>query len=160
MAIVQLYVCVFSCLVMSDPCDPMVGSLPGSSVHGILQARILQWVVMLSSRGSSQPRNQTCISYVSFIGKPVLYHWCHLEALNEDGVWCKKTNIFWTLILYSYGHLCTFIFYELKKLYDFSILRYRKVIGLVEGKKTFLAIHSEAWLARNKDGTPLKVLGQ
>ena len=36
--------------------DPMVCSLPGSSVHGILQARILEWVAMPSSRGSSQPR--------------------------------------------------------------------------------------------------------
>ena len=34
-------------------CDPMDGSLPGSSVHGILWARILQWVAMPSSRGSS-----------------------------------------------------------------------------------------------------------
>ena len=34
-------------------CDPMAGSLPGSSVHGILWARILQWVAMPSSRGSS-----------------------------------------------------------------------------------------------------------
>ena len=37
-------------------CDPMPYSLPGSSVHGILQARILEWVAMPSSRGSSQPR--------------------------------------------------------------------------------------------------------
>ena len=37
---------------------------PGSSVHGILQARILEWVAMPSSRGSSQPRGQICISYV------------------------------------------------------------------------------------------------
>ena len=37
-------------------------SLPGSSVHGILQARILEWVAMLSSRGTSWPRDQTCIS--------------------------------------------------------------------------------------------------
>ena len=37
-------------------CDPMDCSQPGSSVHGILQARILEWVVMLSSRGSSQHR--------------------------------------------------------------------------------------------------------
>lgn len=51
-------------------------------------------------------------------------------------------------------------FYELKNLYDFSILRYRKVTGLVKGKKTFLAIHSKAWLTRNKDGTSLKALGQ
>ena len=39
-------------------CDPMDYSLPGSSVHGILQARILEWVAMPSSRGSSQPRDQ------------------------------------------------------------------------------------------------------
>ena len=36
-------------------CDPMNCSLPGSSVHGILQARILQWVALTSSRGSSRP---------------------------------------------------------------------------------------------------------
>ena len=40
-------------------CDPMDYSPPGSSVHGILQARILEWVAMPSSRGSSQPRDQT-----------------------------------------------------------------------------------------------------
>ena len=39
-------------------CDPMDCSLPGSSVHGILQARILEWVTIPFSRGSSQPRNQ------------------------------------------------------------------------------------------------------
>ena len=48
-----------SCLTL---CDPMDYSLPGSSVHGILQARILEWVAMPSSRGSSQPRVQTQVS--------------------------------------------------------------------------------------------------
>ena len=43
-----------SCLTL---CNPMDCSLPGSSVHGILQARILEWVAMASSRGSSQPSN-------------------------------------------------------------------------------------------------------
>ena len=38
-------------------CNPMDCSLPGSSVHGILQARILEWIAMPSSRGSSQPRD-------------------------------------------------------------------------------------------------------
>ena len=38
-------------------CDPMDCSLTGSSVHGILQARILEWVAMPFSRGSSQPRD-------------------------------------------------------------------------------------------------------
>ncbi|CAI9152549.1 unnamed protein product [Rangifer tarandus platyrhynchus] len=44
------------CLIL---CDPMACSLPGSSVHEILQARILEWVAISSSRGSSRPRDQT-----------------------------------------------------------------------------------------------------
>ena len=43
-------------------CDPMGCSPPGSSVCGMLQARILEWVAMPSSRGSSPPWDQTCIS--------------------------------------------------------------------------------------------------
>ena len=50
-----------SCSVMSDLCNPMGCSLPGSSVHGILQERILEWVAIPFSipfsRGSSQPRS-------------------------------------------------------------------------------------------------------
>ena len=63
-------------LLQSCPtlCNPADCSLPGSSVHGILQARILEWVVMPSSKGSRWPRNWTCISYVSCIGRQVLYH--------------------------------------------------------------------------------------
>ena len=48
-------------------CDPMDGSPPGSSVHRILQARILEWVTISSCRGSSQPRDWTLISWVSWI---------------------------------------------------------------------------------------------
>ena len=54
--------------------DPMDCSPPGSSVHGILQPRILEWVAMPSSRGSFQSRDWTCVSYVSCIGKWVFYH--------------------------------------------------------------------------------------
>ena len=45
-----------SCLTL---CDPMTCSPPGSSVHGILQARILEWAAIFSSRGSSPPRDRT-----------------------------------------------------------------------------------------------------
>ena len=45
--------------------DPMDCSLPGSCVHGISQARILEWVAMPSSSGFSRPRDRTCISYIS-----------------------------------------------------------------------------------------------
>ena len=48
-------------------CDPMDCSSPGSSVHGILQARIMEWVAMPSSRGSSRPRDQTHVSCSSYI---------------------------------------------------------------------------------------------
>ena len=49
------------CAVLSDPmdCSPL-----GPSVHGILQARILEWVAMPSSRGSSPPKDQTRVSFV------------------------------------------------------------------------------------------------
>ena len=49
----------FSCYVMFDSCDPMNCSLPGSSVPGILQARILEWVAISFSSISSRPRNRT-----------------------------------------------------------------------------------------------------
>ena len=55
-------------------CDTMDCSPPGSSVHGILQARILEWVAMPSSMVSSWPRDWTCVSYISCIGRRVLYH--------------------------------------------------------------------------------------
>ena len=55
-------------------CDFMDCITPGSSVHGIFQARILEWVAISSSRGSSQPRDRTQVSCVSCIaGKFVTY---------------------------------------------------------------------------------------
>ena len=50
-------------------CDLMDCRSPGSSVHGIFQARILRWVAISSFRGSSQTRDQTHIFYVSCIGR-------------------------------------------------------------------------------------------
>ena len=66
-----------SCLTLWYPMDC---SLPGSSVHGILQARILEWVAMPSSRGSSQPRDRNYSSYIFCIGRQILYHWWHLGS--------------------------------------------------------------------------------
>ena len=61
-------------------CDPMDCSLPGSSVYGIFQARILKWIAIVFSRGSSQPRDQTHVSCVPCIGRVILYHWAAWEA--------------------------------------------------------------------------------
>ena len=58
-------------------CQPMDCSPPGSFVHGILQARILEWVAISFSRGYSWPRDQT---WVSCIGMWVLYRWATREA--------------------------------------------------------------------------------
>ena len=56
-----------SVVVKSGPtlCDPMDCSLPGSSVQGIFQARILEWVAISFSRGSSQPRDRTQVSHIA-----------------------------------------------------------------------------------------------
>ena len=63
-------------------CDPMDCSPPGSSVHGNFQARILEWVAISSSRGSSQPRDRTHISCVSCIagGVPPGKSWYKCNA--------------------------------------------------------------------------------
>ena len=50
-----------SCLTL---CDPMNCSLPGSSVHGIFQAIVLEWIAISFSRGSSQPRDRTPVSHI------------------------------------------------------------------------------------------------
>ena len=60
---IYTHVCVFLYMLVAQSfptlCDPMDCSLPGSSVYGILQARILEWVTIPFSRGSSRPRDQT-----------------------------------------------------------------------------------------------------
>ena len=65
-------------------CDPMDCSQPDSTVHGIFQARVLEWVAICSSRGSSWTRNGTCISYVSCIGRQILYHCASWEACPKS----------------------------------------------------------------------------
>ena len=49
----------------STLCDPMDGNLPGSTVHGIFQARILEWAAISFSSGSSQPRDRTQVSCIA-----------------------------------------------------------------------------------------------
>ena len=68
MPLIQLlyFFCSFA-LSYPTLCNPLDYSPRGSSVHGISQARILEWVAILFSRGSSQPRDLTCISCISYI---------------------------------------------------------------------------------------------
>ena len=65
---VSVCVCAQSLQLYLTLCDPIDSRLPDSSVHGIFQARILEWIAISSSRESSQARDQTRISCASFIG--------------------------------------------------------------------------------------------
>ena len=67
----KIHICVFSTtqnkLAQSCPtlCDPMDCSLSGTSVHGIFQARVLEWIAIALSRGSSRPRDRTWVSCIA-----------------------------------------------------------------------------------------------
>ena len=70
-------VCVLVIQLCPTLCDPMDCSPPGSSVHRISQARILEWVAIPFSKGSSWPRDGTCSSCIC---REVLYHEHHLGS--------------------------------------------------------------------------------
>ena len=61
--------------------DPMDCSLPGSSVHGNLQARMLEWVALPSFRGSSLPRERTHVSCIFCVAGRLFTHWVTCKAL-------------------------------------------------------------------------------
>ena len=87
----------FSRSVVSDSFGLLDSSPPGSCVHGILQARRLEWVAMPFSRGYYQPRDGT---HISFIGKQAVYHWATWEALRILGE-CIQFSYFLEPKLYS-----------------------------------------------------------
>ena len=97
--------CVIAKSLLSRPtlCDPTGCSPPGSSVRGILQARILEWVAISSSRGSSQPRDRTHISCVCCIGRWVLIHQCHLGGPSGPALEYKLFNSLMTLTVLVRG---------------------------------------------------------
>ena len=70
-----LYMSLCVCSVMSNSLRPHGLQLSGLPCHGIIPARILEWVAISSSRGSSWPRDQTRIACGSSIDWWLLYHW-------------------------------------------------------------------------------------
>ena len=104
-----------SCLSL---CIPMACSPPGSSVHGILQARILDWVAIPFSRGSSQPKDQTWVSCIAGrfftvwaareapcdltnVYRAVHRHWMAADLVTEGGApWTfkRKYHFVWWVI--------------------------------------------------------------
>ena len=81
--------------------------LPGSSVHGILQARILEWGTISFSRGSFWLRDQTHISCISCIGRKIPYHSAIWEARKKAYTWMNLStceNMRYTVIfIYIYN---------------------------------------------------------
>ena len=101
-----LAVCVLiiqSCLTV---CNPMDWSPPGSYVHGILQTKIMVWVAISSSRGSSQPKDWTSICHI--VGR-LFTVWATREALIR----CTPQGwtLFWLRISQHWCHFgCTFVY--------------------------------------------------
>ena len=98
----------------STLCDPVDCSPPGSSVHGILQARRLEWVVTPSSRGSSRPRDWIHISYIFCTGR-----WEEPRSLslqgdplpaepqgNSKNTGMGSLSLFHRIFLYRESNLC------------------------------------------------------
>ena len=84
----SVWVCACSVTAVVSDCNFMDCSLPGSSVRGILQARILEWGAMPSSRDSPWPRSWTWITCASCIAGRFFTHWATWEA-NFCLSWCK-----------------------------------------------------------------------
>ena len=76
----ELLLFLFSHLVLFDSFNPMANIVPGSSVHRILRVRVLDWVAISFSKGSSWPRDWT---HISCTGRWILYHWASREAAGR-----------------------------------------------------------------------------
>ena len=99
-----------SCLTVYDPMDC---SPPGSSVHGILQARILEWVAMPFSRGSSQPRDRTQVSCIAggfftvWATREAQYYWSGSLSLLQGNLPTQELSqglLHCRQILYQLSH--------------------------------------------------------
>ena len=85
---------------MSDSCDPMDCRPPGSSVHGVLQARILEWVAISFSRGSSWPREYSQLYKNS---------WLTIFQAYSKMIICTHTQTFFCRCLFIIIFFISFI---------------------------------------------------
>ena len=100
----------FSMYTQSCPTlhNPMDYSPPDSSVHRILQVRTLEWVTIPFSKGLSQHRDWTHVSWVSCIGRHIIYHCCHLGSQNHfQSVQFSRSVVSDSLQLYGLQHVRT-----------------------------------------------------
>ena len=82
-------------------CHPMGCSSPGSSIHGIFQARILEWVAIAFSRGSSQPRDET---WVSCTAGRFFTNWATREAPYKSTILMKfQSTSYWAIFFLKHN---------------------------------------------------------
>ena len=107
--------------VISDSCNPMDCSLPGSSVHGILQTRIPEWEDYPFSKGSSWPRNQTGVScitgrfFTSWATREEVIYICQRYSLTSSHpclLPISKFKVHHNGLIYVYiiKYICTYIY--------------------------------------------------
>ena len=147
LCIQQNVLVIHVCSARPTLCDPVDCSPLGSSVYGILQTRIMGWVAITSSRGSSQPRYQICVSFASCISRLILYH-C---AIWEAHFSCKYLHIYFFQILFHYKLLqntehsslcCTVGPHQL-----FSFRRCQWVNGeVIKRNRKSQWIHPQGWI--------------
>ena len=147
--------CVLSCLTLCNPTDC---SLPGSSVHGIFQARILEWAAIFSFRESSRPRDQTRVFRhllhwrvdslpLHHLGSPwSVRHLLSIYAVPGRVLDCKPIEI---------GDRDYFVYYFIH-----SILLFYSTWHVVAAVKVSSrpCSHLESWLGKNLLPRPLKLL--
>ena len=118
--------CAQSCPAL---CNPMCCSPPGSSVPGVFQARVLEWVAVSLSRESSRPRDQT---WVSCIGRRILYRWSHqgspMNVLVCGKIWSKT----WLYCYRSNGSMISSNHWQIStSTRKICTVRSRKTVGSV-----------------------------
>ena len=109
---IYVFVCARAQLCLTF-CKPLDCSLLGSSVHGISQARILEWVTICYSRGSSPSKDRTCVSCISCTGRWILYHcstwgYTHTHAYTHTHMHIyTHTHMHIYIHTYAYTHIYT-----------------------------------------------------
>ena len=105
-----------SCLTLYDP---MHFCLQDFSVHGISWARILKWVAISSSRGSSQPKDRTRVSCISCIGRQILYYWTthNLSIENYLLTFYVSGYVPWTIYMWIMVLVCVLNHFSLVQLF-------------------------------------------
>ena len=111
-----------SCLTL---CNPMDSSPPGSSVHGVLQARILEWVAIPFSRRSSQPRDGTQVSYIAGRFFTILATIGHMYIFfGEMSIQFLCPYFNWVVCIFDVELYELFMYFECKLLVKYIVCKY------------------------------------